>query len=502
VPELVVIGLDALDPFYLQKWVEKGYLPTFEKLIENGVFGKLESTIPPVTLPAWPAMFTGKNPGKLGVFDFFDIQKVGKGYTFRPFSPIRWRGSYVWDILGAFGKKTGLINFPELFTSYELNGFMVNVRHGFSACPKRLENELETIVPNFERHIKEPFKSIKNIEKNTFLEWEVNKYLRSKFSVDLFIHIFSILDVVLHHTQNEEELKNQYMKVDKQLGEYLDSYKDKNLLIVSDHGTGKFSKKFYMNSYLKEKGDLELKSPNFNKSFIRLLPYSLANIFPSLEKIFVRLSEFFGRFTKENLMPSLEELFSSVDWALSKTFAYALSTSNFVGLWLLKNDIGIIERILEFEDPENRKKVVKRVFRKEEIYWGPALSNLPDVVAELNEEYLATSEISPLIFCRTKVFAHRRYGTFIAYGDDFKKNMSINEAEIVDVAPTILHMMNVPIPQDVDGKVLKDIFRSGSDFLKRKIKRRKPLCRKGENFRLSKEDEEVIKKRLRSLGYF
>jgi len=234
-PKLVVIGLDALDPFFLQKWVEKGYLPTFEKLIENGVFGKLESTIPPVTLPAWPAMFTGKNPGKLGVFDFFDIQRTEKGYTFKSFSPARWRHSYIWDILGASGKRTGLINFPELFTSYEVNGFMVNTRHGFSAFPKYLESEIEKLVPNLEWYLKNPFGSIKNIDRSTLLDWKVNKYLRSKISVDLLIHVFSILDVVLHHTRNEEKLKKYYIKTDKRIGEYLDSYKDKNLLIVSDH---------------------------------------------------------------------------------------------------------------------------------------------------------------------------------------------------------------------------------------------------------------------------
>lgn len=500
-PKLVVIGLDALDPFYLQKWVEKGYLRTFEKLMENGVFGKLESTIPPVTLPAWPAMFTGKNPGKLGVFDFFDIQRIEKGYTFKSFSPARWRGSYVWDILGAFGRRTGLINFPELFTSYEVNGFMVNTRHGFSTFPKCLENEIGRLVPNFEWYLRDPFGSIKNIDRSTFLDWKVNKYLRSKIGVDLLIHVFSILDVVLHHTRNEEELKKYYIKTDKQIGEYLDSYKDKNLLIVSDHGTRDFSKKFYINSFLREKGYLKLKNDNLHKNFIRSLSYSLVNTFPSLEKIFVRLAEFFSRVTGENLMPSLEELFGSVDWDLSKMFAYALSTSNFAGLWLLKNDVDIIEGLKELEDPEDGKKVVRRMFRKEEIYRGPALSNLPDIVAELNEGYLATSEIGPLIFCRTKTFAHRRYGTFIAYGDAFKEKMLINEAKIVDVTPTILHMMNAPIPEDVDGKVLKDIFRSDSVFAKRKTKRRKPLRRKGENIILSKEDEESIKKRLRSLGY-
>lgn len=509
-PKLLVIGLDCLDPFFLQKWIEKGYLPTFEKLVENGVFGRLKSTIPPTTFPAWPAMFTGKNPGKLGAFDFFDIKKVGEGYTFKSFSPARWRGSYVWDILGVFGKKTGVINFPESFPCYEVNGFMVssrragavNIRQGFSACPKYLWSELQAIVPNFESYVKNPFKSLKNFERNTFLEWKINKYLRRKFGVDLFIHVFHILDFALHHAKNEEELRKYYIKMDKQLGEYLNSYKDGNLLIVSDHGGKKYSKKFYMNSYLKETGYLKLKDSDSSKSFLRSLSYSLVNTFPGLEKFFGKLSDLFTQVTGENLKPSLEELFGSINWNLSKVFAYTLTTSNFVGLWLLKKDVDIKKQILELKDPETEKKIVKNVFNKKEIYNGPMLNVLPDLVVELDEEYLATSELGPFVFCRTKSFAHQRYGTFIAYGDGFKKKMVVNNAEIVDVAPTILHMMNVPIPEDMDGKVLKDIFRKGSNFAKRKIRRQKPLHRKGEDIRLGIEDEEAIKKRLKSLGYF
>jgi len=498
-PKLSVIGLDSLDPFYLERWVEKGYLPTFERLIENGVFAKLTSTIPPVTIPAWQTMFTGKNPGKLGVFDFFELQKSEKGYTLKPFSPLRLKGNYVWDILSTFGKKSGVINIPEFFTSYEIEGFMVNTQNELSAYPKHLENDLRKDIQNFELYDGHHFGKIETLERNTLLDWELNKYLRSKFDVDLLIHGFRILDVVAHRSQDEKKLLEHYVKMDEQISKYLSLYSDEDLLIVSDHGARIYTKKVYMNSYLRDQGYLKLK--NSNKSLTRSLSYNLIDTFPGLEKVLAAMERLLTLITGENLRPSLMELFSSVDWELSSVFAYALSTSNFIGLWLLKKDVDVMDQLLKMEDPEDRRKIVKNIFRKEKIYNGPELEALPDIVIEFDDKYLARSELGPFPLCRTRTMAHQKFGTLIAYGPSFKDKHLLDNAEIADVAPTILHLMDTAVPEDADGQVLKDLFRNGSDPAKREVKRQKPLHHKKETADLSRESEESFKKRLKALGY-
>ena len=67
---MLVIGLDGATFDVIRPLVHNGKLPTIERLMKNGVYGDLISTIPPVTSPAWPSFMTGKNPGKHGVFDF------------------------------------------------------------------------------------------------------------------------------------------------------------------------------------------------------------------------------------------------------------------------------------------------------------------------------------------------------------------------------------------------------------------------------------------------
>jgi predicted AlkP superfamily phosphohydrolase/phosphomutase len=77
---VIVIALDGATFDLLDPWLDEGVLPTLARLIAGGVSGRLSSTLPPITAPAWASFMTGKNPGKHGVFDFFPASC----YRFRP----------------------------------------------------------------------------------------------------------------------------------------------------------------------------------------------------------------------------------------------------------------------------------------------------------------------------------------------------------------------------------------------------------------------------------
>ena len=68
--KVFVLGLDGATPDIMMSMIERGELPAFKEIIRRGGYGRLQSTIPPISPPAWTAFATGKNPGKNGILGF------------------------------------------------------------------------------------------------------------------------------------------------------------------------------------------------------------------------------------------------------------------------------------------------------------------------------------------------------------------------------------------------------------------------------------------------
>lgn len=104
----LIIGLDGATWDVIKPLAEEGGLPTFKKLMEEGVWSDLESTIPPITVPAWFSLSTGMNPGKIGLFDF--INRKDNSYKLYPTSSHDFQGKAIWDYVSAGDgdKKVGI----------------------------------------------------------------------------------------------------------------------------------------------------------------------------------------------------------------------------------------------------------------------------------------------------------------------------------------------------------------------------------------------------------
>jgi arylsulfatase A-like enzyme len=99
---------------------------------------------------------------------------------------------------------------------------------------------------------------------------------------------------------------------------------------------------------------------------------------------------------------------------------------------------------------------------------------------------------------------HRPFGIFISYGPDMRKAYNIQNAEIIDIAPTILHIMGTPIPKQSDGEILTTIFNENSELSRKTAQYEEMNERGSERARkevFSKEQEEEINERLKRLGY-
>ena len=68
-PRLIIIGLDCMEPsLVFEQWRDD--LPNLSRLMSDGSYGRLESSIPAITVPAWSCMMTGRDPGELGIYGF------------------------------------------------------------------------------------------------------------------------------------------------------------------------------------------------------------------------------------------------------------------------------------------------------------------------------------------------------------------------------------------------------------------------------------------------
>jgi predicted AlkP superfamily phosphohydrolase/phosphomutase len=487
--KVLVIGIDGASWNFIYKWIEKGKLPTFKKLMENGVWGDLESCVYYFTSPAWKCYSTGKNPGKLGAFSYWSFDKNTKELSLNLSTSFKSRD--FWDILGNYGYKCGIVNMPLTYPPKKINGVLIT---GFPALehkytyPPELEKELKRYnyrvghiggLSEGDRALSE----IRDMIKKRFL---VSAHLLEKSHFDFFQVVIFYIDKIQHDYWKPMEENDQlygsviqdfWEFIDREMAKLLDLVGDCYVFIVSDHGFNALRGVFRLNVWLKEKGYLHLK---------RTYP-KIESIFSFLEKIGVSRRFIVKMITSPNLMKLLRffvsgqlifkvgekvisgetemgitSLIENVDW--EKTNAICVAENC---LYILtSNDYRryrdrLIEEIKDLRDPRTGEKIVKNVRKREDVYRGDYLHLAPDLIINPEDGYRFYDGIRKDLwdFSRKPWSGyHRLHGMFLAKGPTIKKGVRIDGARIYDVAPTILHIFGIPIPEDMDGHVLREIF--------------------------------------------
>lgn len=261
--KVLVIGLDGATWNLLEPWAREGTLPTINKLMEKGVWGKLESTIPPITFPAWKCYSTGKNPGKLGVFMFLKFDMKEKKIIFH--NARDFKGKEIWDYLSENGFKCGVINMPGTYPPKKINGFMIAGNpaedHDYT-YPPSLEIELKskgyTVHPQIaltRDSLKKQAEHIKNLFSSRFK-------LASEYFKDLdFLHLtIFYIDIAQHLLWNDSHtLKGYWRHLDKEISKLIKGIEeDTYVFLMSDHGFNKLKNNFFLNNWLLKNGYLAL----------------------------------------------------------------------------------------------------------------------------------------------------------------------------------------------------------------------------------------------------
>jgi predicted AlkP superfamily phosphohydrolase/phosphomutase len=144
--KLMVIGLDCAAPeLVFDRWRDQ--LPNLSQLMSKGIYGPLESSMPPITVPAWACMMSGKDPGYLGVYGFRN-RKDRSYENLGMATSLAFKEDMVWDHLGRRGKKSVVLSFPPSYPVKPIVGwstacFLTPNSQSAYTHPPELKEELE-----------------------------------------------------------------------------------------------------------------------------------------------------------------------------------------------------------------------------------------------------------------------------------------------------------------------------------------------------------------------
>lgn len=551
--KVLVIGLDGATLDVVLPAVSQGLMPNLAQLLVQGASGTLNSTIPAMSPPAWTSMITGQNPGKHGIYDF--VRRQPGSYRLQTVRSDFYQFQTMFDYLSDLGKRVAAVNIPLTYPPRPINGVMISglgaPRNGQFTYPPELRKQLLAdgylldngieLEPGHEREFADAL--IEAAQRQVACSIRL---LRSG-DWDLFMFVLRSIDEAqsflwhYHDAQHpwydakkvEAEgnlLLDVHRRTDELIGNVLAAIdEDTTVFIVSDHGGGSLLKEVFFNSWLNQHGWLHLKRTNIGQRIVRNLFRRAGFTRENLSRRFsgarmVNLQQKVPLSIQHALIPSqgatLDEM---IDWARTKAYSIGYVGQIYINL-SGREPQGIVEigeeydhvleeissQLFDLKDPETGDKVVDYVFTGKKIYSGMYTKYGPDLVVIMkNMSYLAHSRrelASKNIFATSETYesgTHRQNGMFVIKGKKYLSGASKIHAEIVDVMPTILFDLGIPVQNYVDGKPIFDSVKPEIDHFsdtQEVIFKLAPGSSDVSNWENPQEEKEVMD-RLRALGY-
>ena len=427
-----VLGIDGATFDIIYPLMEKGKLPNMQKLIAEGMHGTLHSTVPAISAPAWVTFMTGKNPGHYGTYHFYKInsESYHTMYSLDLINSSVYHGDTFFDYLGRIGYKVGIMTVPVTYPPWEVNGFLVSgypcpdpdensnfafPRHLGKELPENLnwtEKESSDAIPKEEmRGAKDPPDILKGGLAMMSRRTAYTLKLMKQFNTDVTILVWGAIDRaqhllwkyhdprhILHQPDNKYEkfIEELYCHADTLLGEIISCIgSDTSLFILSDHGFGpKQGSYFHLNAWLKQQQYLKtnIKSGLTNNPIYNMLKGRLRNFVSNMKienrRKIINAKKKFGM--------------SAID--IKKTRAYRLpideQTEGLVINLKGRQPAGIvteneyevvrselIDKLSMLQHPHTGKQVIKKCFRREELFSGDKAHYAPDIILVLQEDY-------------------------------------------------------------------------------------------------------------------
>jgi len=449
----LLMGLDCAAPDLLfNRFIDR--LPNFRRMMERGAYGRLESTDPPITIPAWMVMASSRSPGAMGLYGFrHRMENSYKDIWIA--SSRRVKVKKIWDYVAEAGGRSCIVAVPPSYPPVPIEGWLVgcfitpDAKRDYT-YPSELGREIEGLVgeylPDVEFRIEDKRGLIKGIYEMTEQHFEVVKHLMRTRDWQFFMFVEIGLDRVHHAywkyfdeehnlhqpgSEFEKVVEDYYAYLDGKVGELLEIIDDDTVvLIASDHGGKRMKGAICINSWLAEQGLLKLMRP--------------------VEKI-----------------SRLEE--ADIDWEETVAWGwggyYARIFLNVKGrephgvvdpeeYERVRNEIA--DRISKIRGP-NGEEWRTVVLKPDEVF-AECRGDPPDLMVYFDDLYWRSAGTMghgdiylPENDTGPDDAVHDKMGLYIYY--DQKKDLGgqAEDLRIIDVAPTILKAMDLPIPREMEG---------------------------------------------------
>lgn len=545
---VLVIGLDGATWDILNPLMRDGKMPHLKQLLDKSAKGVVMSSIPPVTAAAWTCFSTGKNPGKHGLVDF--IYFPNHGYRVTIANSTTRNAATIWNLLSERDMRVGVVSVPMTYPPEKVNGVMVtdmmtpnaNVQYTY---PPELKQQLLdkvgpfVITPGEGENPSEPLTYLDKVRADVKGSADYALYLLKQEPYDFFMYVFGIVDILQHQfwylleadpkNLNEhdrairEKVVGIFEQVDEGVGEMLrQADENTTIVLMSDHGFGPMKGFLHVNNFLLERGYLVLKSGAMStlKRAMFRAGVTPQNVHLTLKSLKLDLRRKFNRGRAYGTLRRFFLSFDDVDWTRTRAFALGHIGQIYINL-KGRQPSGIVEPGAEYQalrneiraalqnlkHPETNEPLIARVLDRQEIYHGDLLDHTPDMLLlPADFKYVAFGESE---FASNKIVGptlghtghHRLEGIGALSGPNVQVGAQIQNASLIDLAPTILYALGLPIPPDMDGRVLTEAF--AADFVNRTALQydTSDAVRTDYGGTYSDDEQEQVIQRLADLGY-
>ncbi|MCD4655797.1 alkaline phosphatase family protein [bacterium] len=480
--KLLLVGFDGFTWRQIQPLISAGQMPNFKKLMEDGCALDLASTDFPSSAASWPSIMTGCKSTQTGINSFFKIDSTTYDLTL---NHSRFRKvKALWELVSDAGKTCFSINVPMSWPPDDVNGVMItgllSPKNKSFTFPESISEPLRkagyvTGYRQFRQSLKFGGPAFADtgmaIDVNALLDIALTRYQVAQFLVkqtkwDLGIVVFTLVDRFQHNQESlgTSMIQHACKQMDMLLGGLVTSIPENTMVVLcSDHGFREYKETFLQAEWFRRNGYIHTDGqgqPIWCKT--RLIPLDrVGNCGLYRWNVSGREKEgVISANQRENLFAALKEQLASL---------------------YDQNGNQIVESVSAFPEENGGADFIIRL-RSDLL-----LNNSMDVSGDLYK------------ILQRSVYDHENEGVGLLYAPGIITGNNRLSASVLDLTPTILQLLDLPIPMNMDGSVLKGAFLE-SWLQLHQVRQMGSSRRVVQKSDLRLQDDDIMTQ-LKSLGY-